>query len=122
MDPIGLALENFDGIGRWRETDAGLKIDPSSTLWDGTDVKGPAALRAAILNRPDQFARTATEMLLTYALGRGLESSDMPTVRGIVRDAAKRDYRFSSLVAGIATSVPFQMKLKEVQELASRSQ
>ena len=112
MDPIGLALENFDGIGRWRTTDAGVRIDPSSTLWDGTEVAGPAGLRQAILSRPDQFARTATEMLLTYALGRGLKYYDMPIVRAIVKDAARNNYRFSSLVAGIATSVPFQMKSK----------
>jgi Protein of unknown function (DUF1592)/Protein of unknown function (DUF1588)/Protein of unknown function (DUF1587)/Protein of unknown function (DUF1585)/Protein of unknown function (DUF1595) len=112
MDPIGLALENFDGIGRWRTTDAGVRIDPSSTLWDGTEVAGPAGLRQAIMSRPEQFARTATEMLLTYALGRGLEYYDMPIVRAIVKDAARSNYRFSSLVTGIATSVPFQMKSK----------
>src|SRR4029077_8973934 len=66
MDPIGFALENFDGIGRWRVADAGVRIDASSTLWDGTQVDGPAGLRQAILSRPDQFARTTTEMLLTY--------------------------------------------------------
>jgi mono/diheme cytochrome c family protein len=110
MDPIGLSLENFDAIGRWREADGGLKIDPSGTLWDGTDVKGPAGLRQAILSRPEQFARTTTEMLLTYALGRGLEYYDMPVVRAIVKDAGRRDYRFSSLVTGIVTSVPFQMR------------
>jgi mono/diheme cytochrome c family protein len=112
MDPIGLALENFDGIGRWRTTDAGVRIDPSSTLWDGTAVDGPAGLRQAILSRPEQFARTATEMLLTYALGRGLEYYDMPIVRAIVKEAARNNYRFSSLVSGIATSAPFQMKSK----------
>jgi mono/diheme cytochrome c family protein len=112
MDPIGLALENFDGIGRWRTTDAGVAIDPSSTLWDGTEVTGPAGLRQAILSRPEQFAKTATEMLLTYALGRGLEHYDMPIVRAIVKGAARNNYRFSSLVAGIAASVPFQMKTK----------
>ena len=100
MDPIGLALENFDGIGRWRTTDAGVRIDPSSTLWDGSEVNGPAGLRQAILSRPEQFARTATEMLLTYALGRGLEYYDMPIVRAIVKDAARSNYRFSSLVTG----------------------
>jgi mono/diheme cytochrome c family protein len=110
MDPIGLALENFDGIGRWRIADAGVRIDASSTLWDGTHVDGPAGLRQAILNRPDQFARTATEMLLTYALGRGLEYYDMPVVRAVVKDAARNHYRFSSLVTGIVTSVPFQMR------------
>ena len=98
MDPIGLALENFDGIGRWRTTDAGVRIDPSSTLWDGTEVNGPAGLRQAILSRPEQFARTATEMLLTYALGRGLEYYDMPIVRAIVKDAARTQLSF--LVAG----------------------
>jgi hypothetical protein len=116
MDPIGLALENFDATGRWRDADAGLKIDASSTLWDGTEVKGPAGLRQALVNRPDQFARTATEMLLTYALGRGLEYYDMPVVRAIVADAARRDYRFSALVSGIVTSVPFQMKAKADHE------
>jgi mono/diheme cytochrome c family protein len=110
MDPIGLALENFDGIGRWRTTDGGARIDTSSTLWDGTQVDGPSALRQAILSRPEQFAGTATEMLLTYALGRGLEYYDMPLVRSIVRDAARQNYRFSSIVAGIAKSVPFQMR------------
>ncbi len=110
MDPIGLALENFDGIGRWRVADAGVRIDASSTLWDGTQVDGPAGLRQAILSRPDQFARTATEMLLTYALGRGLEYYDMPIVRAVVKDAARNHYRFSSLVTGIVTSVPFQMR------------
>jgi mono/diheme cytochrome c family protein len=113
MDPIGLALENFDGIGRWRTTDAGVRIDPSSTLWDGTEVTGPGGLRQAIMSRPEQFARTATEMLLTYALGRGLEYYDMPIVRAIVKDAARNNYRFSSLVTGIAVSVPFQMKSKQ---------
>jgi mono/diheme cytochrome c family protein len=116
MDPIGLSLENFDAIGRWREADGGLAINASSTLWDGTEVSGPAGLRQAIVNRPEQFARTTTEMLLTYALGRGLEYSDMPVVRAIVRDAARHDYRFSALVTGIATSVPFQMKAKKTEE------
>ncbi len=116
MDPIGLSLENFDAIGRWRTADGGLKISAESTLWDGTEVTGPAGLRQAIVSRPEQFARTTAEMLLTYALGRGLEASDMPIVRAIVRDAARRDYRFSSLVLGIATSVPFQMKSARVEE------
>src|SRR4030095_3243824 len=116
MDPIGLALENFDGIGRWRATDGGARIDYTSTLWDGTQVDGPSALRRAILSRPEQFAGTATEMLLTYALGRGLEYYDMPVVRSIVRDAARQNYRFSSIVAGIARSVPFQMRMKDNEE------
>jgi hypothetical protein len=113
MDPIGLALENFDGIGRWRTTDGGARIDASSTLWDGTAVDGPAGLRRAILGRPEQFARTATEMLLTYALGRGLEYTDMPVVRSVVRESAASQYRFSSLVSGIVKSGPFQMRMKQ---------
>ena len=116
MDPIGLSLENFDAIGRWRDADGGVKIDASSTLWDGTEVKGPAGLRQAIVSRPEQFARTTTEMLLTYALGRGLEYGDMPVVRAVVRDAARRDYRFSALVTGIVSSVPFQMKTKKAED------
>jgi mono/diheme cytochrome c family protein len=120
MDPIGLALENFDGIGRWRTTDAGARIDASSTLWDGTPVDGPAGLRQAILSRPEQFVGTATEMLLTYALGRGLEYYDMPVVRSIVRGSARQNFRFSSIVAGIVKSVPFQMRKVDEGETAGQ--
>jgi mono/diheme cytochrome c family protein len=112
MDPIGLSLENFDAIGRWRTSDGGVRIDTTSTLWDGTAVDGPVGLRRAILSRPDQFARTATEMLLTYALGRGLEYYDMPAVRAIVNESASQQYRLSSLVLGIVKSAPFQMRTK----------
>ena len=113
MDPIGLSLENFDGIGRWRTTDNGAAIDSSATLWNGSRVSGPAALRQAILNRPDPFVRTLTENLLTYALGRGVEHYDMPFVRSILKDAAASNYRFSSLVLGIVKSAPFQMRRSE---------
>jgi hypothetical protein len=110
MDPIGLALENFDGIGRWRAADNGSRIESSAELADGTTVDGPAALRRAILRRPDMFARNMTETLLTYALGHGVEHHDMPYVRAILRDATRHDYRFSSLVLGIVKSVPFQKR------------
>ena len=94
---------------------AASKINASSTLWDGTEVSGPAGLRQAIVSRPEQFARTTTEMLLTYALGRGLEYSDMPVVRAIVRDAARRDYRFSSLVTGIVDQRAVSDEIGEVE-------
>jgi hypothetical protein len=110
MDPIGLALENFDGIGRWRMADGEAIIDPSDTMYNGTKLNGPADLRQVILGHPDQFVRTMTEMLMTYGIGRGLESYDMPTVREIVRNAARSNYRFSSLVLGVINSAPFQMK------------
>lgn len=113
MDPIGIALENFDGIGRWRAADNGARIDAQAQLADGTYVAGPADLRAAILRRPEMFARNMTEMLLTYALGQGLEHHDLPYVRAILKDAARSDYRFSSLVIGIVKSVPFQMRRAE---------
>src|SRR5881397_81362 len=116
MDPIGLALENFDGIGRWRLADAGAKIDASDTLFDGTHVNGPAALRQAVLGRSEQFVRTMTEMLLTYGLGRGVEYYDMPVVRSILKESARSNYRFSSLVLGIVKSTPFQMKVKRLQD------
>jgi len=112
MDPIGLALENFDGVGRWRTTDSGFKIDASGQLVDGTRLNGPATLRQALLRYSDQYVRTVTEKLLTYAIGRGVESHDMPVVRSIVRDAAPTGYRFSSLVTGIVRSAPFQMNMK----------
>jgi len=105
MDPLGFALESFDGLGRWR---AG--VDSSAALPDGTTVDGPVGLRRVLLERKDQFVATATERLLTYALGRGVEPSDMPAVRTIVRNASPDDYRWSSLVMGVVTSVPFQMR------------
>jgi hypothetical protein len=112
MDPLGFALENFDAIGEWRTMDryAGEPIDASGQLIDGTKVAGPADLRAALVRKPNQFVQTLTEKLMTYALGRSVEYYDMPAVRQIVRDAAKDNYRFSSLVLGIVKSAPFQMR------------
>jgi hypothetical protein len=109
MDPLGFALENFNGIGRWRTVEAGTPIDASGTLPDGTKFDGPTELRRALLLQHDAFVRTATEKLLTYALGRGLEHYDMPAVRRIVRDAAP-DARWSAMILGIVRSVPFQMR------------
>jgi hypothetical protein len=113
MDPIGLSLENFDGIGRWRTTDNGATIDASSQLADGSKVDGPTALRQALMRRSDVFARNVTEMLMTYALGHRVEYSDMPTVRAILKESAKSDYRFSSLVLGIVKSPAFQRRRAE---------
>ena len=110
MDPLGFSLENFDATGEWRTKDRSGPIDPSGVLADGTKVDGPLALRQALLKQPERFVDTMTEKMLTYALGRGLEHFDMPVVRGIVRDAAKQDYKFSALVFNIVKSPPFQMK------------
>jgi len=113
MDPIGFSLENFDAIGHWRKTDDGAVIDPSGTLFEGTKVDGPVALDKMLVARPEVFVGVMTEKLLTYALGRGLEYYDMPAVRKIVHDAAANGFRFSSLVAGVVNSPPFQMKIKK---------
>jgi hypothetical protein len=110
MDPLGLALENFDAIGQFRAKEAAGPIDASGQLADGSKVDGVASLRKALLKHPDQFVGTMTEKMLTYALGRGLEYYDMPVVRSIVRDSARSNYRFSSLVMGIVRSTPLQMK------------
>ena len=118
MDPVGLALENFDAIGRWREAEDDLPIDAAGAIpvfRDFGPIDGPVGLREAILSRSEQFASTATEMLLTYALGRGLEARDMPIVRAVVRDAADENYRFSTLVRGIVTSTPFQMRTRRAE-------
>ena len=115
MDPIGFALENFDAVGAWRTSEPGGPIDASADLPDGTQIDGVAGLRKAVVRRPDVFATTVTEKLLTYGLGRGLTSRDMPAVRGIVRDAAGRGYRLSSIVLGIVGSRPFQMRMVEGQ-------
>jgi hypothetical protein len=110
MDPLGFSLENFDGVGRWRSKEAAGAIDASGQLADGTRVSGPGSLRQALMKHPDQFVGTMTEKMLTYALGRGLEYYDMPVIRRVVRQAARDEYRFSSLVTGIVTSAPFQMR------------
>jgi mono/diheme cytochrome c family protein len=110
MDPLGLALENFDAVGAWRTRDSGLPIDASGELTDGTKISGVTELRAALLKRPEVLVGTVTEKLMTYALGRSLEAEDMPAVRTIVRTSAREGYRFSALVRGIVNSVPFQMR------------
>jgi hypothetical protein len=112
MDPIGFALENFDGLGRWRDVDGEegtARIDSSGVLPDGTAFNGPMGLRALLVARRGQFVETFTERLLTYALGRGTEQYDAPVIRRIVRDAAAGDYRWSSIILGIVKSKPFQM-------------
>ncbi len=109
MDPLGFALEHFDAVGRWRETDMGAEIN-STITWSGRVVDSPKAFREALLSRKDEFIRTVTEKLLTYALGRGVDSFDAPTVRQIDRELAQNDYRWSSLVLGIARSAPFEMR------------
>jgi hypothetical protein len=113
MDPIGFALENFDAVGAWRTNDLGSKIEASGQLYDGTKVDGPVSLRNALVARSDLFVRSFTVRLLTYALGRGVEYYDMPTVRSIEQESAKNNYRLSSLVLGVVKSVPFQMSRAE---------
>jgi hypothetical protein len=112
MDPLGLALENFDATGKWRDRDryAGAAIDSSGELPDGTPINGPDDLRNALLRRPEQFVQTFAEGLITYATGRKLEYYDMPTVRRIVRGAAASDYRFSALVQSVVRSEQFRMR------------
>jgi mono/diheme cytochrome c family protein len=113
MDPLGLSLENFDAVGKWRTLgESSAAIDATGRAPDGTIFEGPGGLRDMLL-RSDRFVPTLTEKMLTYALGRGLDYSDMPAVRAIVRDAAKTDYRVSSLVVGIVQSPPFRMRRAE---------
>jgi hypothetical protein len=119
FDPIGLAMENFDAVGRLRERDGGslgVPIDASGELVDGTKVDGVVSLRRALLRQPELFVGTVVEKLMTYALGRGLTADDMPAVRAIIRDAAARDYRLSAVVLGIVRSTPFTMRIKAIPE------
>ena len=114
MDPLGLALENYDAIGRWRNTGEGnLAIDASGQLPNGTQFYGPQGLRTLLLERREQFSGTVTEKLLAYAVGRGPEHYDRATVRGITRAAAFEDYRWSSIIVGIVQSTPFRMRRSE---------
>jgi mono/diheme cytochrome c family protein len=117
MDPIGLSMENFDAVGAWRTRDGdsvtgpGTPIDAQGELLDGSKINGVVTLRQALLRQPDLFVGTVTEKLMIYALGRGLQPYDMPTVRAIVRDTAQTNYRFSSIVMGIINSTPFQKRV-----------
>ena len=114
MDPLGLALENYNAVGQWRTTgEAELPIDSSGNLPDGTVFEGPMGLRTLLLERRDQFVGTFTEKLLAYALGRGPEYYDRPTVRAITRAAASDNYRWSSIIVGIVQSTPFRMRRSE---------
>ena len=110
IDPLGLALENFDVTGRWRIRDSGQTVDPRGDLYDGTPLDGPADLRQALLQRPEPILRTFTENLMAYALGRRLDYYDMPTVRAITRTAAEQDYRMSAFILGVVNSPAFGMK------------
>ena len=124
MDPLGFALENFDAIGRWRTTgEAGLPIDASATMPSGEQFDGPAGLRRVLLSRGENFAGAVTEKLLAYAVGRGLEYNDRPSVRQILHAAVPDDYRWSSIVLGIVKSAPFQWRRSRSEDptLAVRS-
>jgi len=118
MDPLGFALENFNAVGQYRvnDPDTQTPIEPTGQLPDGTAINGPDDLRKALVDRPDhQFAQAFTENLMTYALGRSLDYHDMPVVRRIVRDAAKDDYRFKSIVLGVVSSDAFRKREAEEQ-------
>ena len=110
MDPFGFALENFDAVGGWRDAEGGTPVDSSAVLPDGTRFRGPAGLRAFLVDQRRQFVEAMTEKLLAYSLGRRLEYYDRPTVRGIVREAAAGDHRLSDIVLGIVRSPAFQMR------------
>jgi len=110
MDPVGLSLEKFDAIGRWRTLDGGAPIDASGSLPDGSRFADVHGLEQALLRRPELFVGTLAEKLLTYASGRGVETYDAPAIRAIVREARAQDFRVSSIILGVVKSAPFQMR------------
>jgi hypothetical protein len=118
MDPIGLALDNFDVTGKWRFREGGMPLDTRGELYDGTPISNPKELSDALLERPIPLARNFTENLLTYALGRRLDPTDGPLVRAIAREAEENDYRISSFVLGVVKSDAFQMRNASVAEAA----
>jgi hypothetical protein len=116
MDPLGFALENFNAVGAWRDvSEAKDPIDAAGVLPNGTKFQGPEELRRALLSQQEEFVRTFTTKLLTYALGRGLESADAPTVRTILRETAAADYRWSAIILGVVKSQPFQMRMSQAE-------
>ena len=115
IDPMGFALENFDGIGRWRVDDEGDKVDASGVMPSGEAFSGPQGLKTLLLGHSDEFARSVLERLMTYALGRELDARDQPAVRDIMRSTQANRYRFSDLIAAVVKSVPFQMRQTKEQ-------
>ena len=113
MDPIGLALDNFDVTAKWRVRENGMPLDTKGVFYDGTPVTTPAELLAALMKRPAPLVRTFTENLMAYALGRRIEFADQPAVRAIARAAAANEYRMSSFILGVIGSDAFQMKAAE---------
>jgi hypothetical protein len=121
MDPIGFAMENFDAVGRWRDTDAGSPIDASGVFPDGVKFEGMAGLKKALLSHPEEFVSTVAEKLLMYGIGRNVQYFDQPAVRAIVKAGGADNYTFSSLVLGVVNSVPFQMRQKQAARDAGSS-
>ena len=109
IDPLGLALENFDVTGAWRMKDSGVPVDATGEMYDGTILDGPAGLKRALLNQSDAFILAFTESLLTYGLGRRVEHTDMPMVRALIKDAEMEDNRFSAFILGVVRSPAFRM-------------
>jgi hypothetical protein len=109
IDPLGLALENFDATGAWRLKDGTSPVDAGGVLYDGAKMDGPAGVRAALVNHKDAFLLTFTERLMTYALGRRVEAEDMPAVRRVIRSAATNGYRLSAFIKAVVASSAFQM-------------
>jgi len=109
MDPLGFSLENFDALGRWRTASGGVPVDSSAVFADGTPIEGVAGLRAFVLKHQDDYVRTFTSKMLTYALGRQVDYRDQPAIRRIVRNAAASGYRWSAIIQGIVSSTPFLM-------------
>jgi uncharacterized protein DUF1585 len=120
MDPLGFALEHYDAVGRFRETDGGARID-SQIDYLGKTIRTPKDFRAALLGQGDEFVRTVVEKMLTYALGRGLSYHDAPVVRQLVQTLRANDYKWSSLLTGIVQSAPFQMRSAPVSTTATAS-
>jgi len=116
MDPLGFSLENYDAIGTFRTKSDGKPVEANGVMPNGTKFDGLDGLRSVLHGRQDEFAATVTEKLLTYALGREIEYYDQPVVRQIARDAAPADYRWSSIILGITKSMPFQMRMRRVEQ------
>jgi hypothetical protein len=108
MDPLGFTLENFDAVGKWRDVADGVAVDPNASLPDGTQFAGIEGLRTYLADHKEDFVRTLSSKLLTYAIGRGVDYSDQPAIRKIARDAAPNDYRWSSVILGVVHSTAFR--------------